>query len=35
LGLRPDNPSEKDIITRVVKGVKIYNHKRLKNQTEA
>jgi len=32
LGLRPDSPSEKGIITRVVKGVKIYDQKRFKNQ---
>jgi tagatose-6-phosphate ketose/aldose isomerase len=25
LGLKPDNPSEKGVINRVVKGVKIYN----------
>lgn len=30
LGLKPDNPSEEGVITRVVKGVKIYDHKAFK-----
>jgi len=32
LGLKPDNPSEKGIITRVVKGVNIYDNEIFKNQ---
>ncbi|MEM3041257.1 MAG: SIS domain-containing protein [Nitrososphaerota archaeon] len=32
LGLKPDNPSERGIISRVVKGVKIYDPKRFKKQ---
>ena len=26
LGLKPDNPSEKGVIMRVVRGVRIYDH---------
>jgi len=32
LGLKPDNPSERGIITRVVKGVRIYNHEKFEGQ---
>jgi len=32
LGLKPDNPSERGIITRVVEGVKIYDHHKFKRQ---
>jgi tagatose-6-phosphate ketose/aldose isomerase len=32
LGLRPDEPSESGVITRVVKGVKIYDHERFKKE---
>ncbi|MCD6469296.1 SIS domain-containing protein [Candidatus Bathyarchaeota archaeon] len=31
LGLKPDTPSEEGVITRVVEGVKIYDHKAFKN----
>jgi len=30
LGLKPDNPSESGVITRVVKGVKIYDYEKFK-----
>jgi len=30
LGLKPDNPSERGIITRVVKGVRIYDPEKFK-----
>jgi tagatose-6-phosphate ketose/aldose isomerase len=33
LGLRPDNPSEKGVINRVVKGVKIYNFETTKSKS--
>jgi len=33
LGLKPDNPSETGVITRVVKGVKIYDYENLKKGT--
>ena len=32
LGLKPDNPSEKGVITRVVEGVKIYDDEKFKKQ---
>lgn len=32
LGLKPDNPSEEGIITRVVRGVKIYDYEAYKNE---
>ena len=32
LGLKPDNPSESGVITRVVKGVKIYNYEKFKKE---
>lgn len=31
MGLKPDNPSEKGVITRVVKGVKVYDYDAYKN----
>ena len=33
IGLKPDDPSEKDIINRVVKGVKIYNYETTKKES--
>jgi len=33
LGLKPDNPSEKGVISRVVKGVKIYNYETTKKES--
>jgi len=32
LGLKPDNPSESGVITRVVKGVKIYDYEKFKEK---
>jgi len=32
LGLKPDRPSENDVITRVVKGVKIYNYEKYREK---
>lgn len=32
LGLKPDNPSEEGVITRVVKGVRIYDHEAFKRK---
>ena len=32
LGLKPDNPSESGVITRVVKGVKIYDYEKFKKE---
>jgi len=32
LGLKPDNPSESGVITRVVKGVKIYDYEKFKEE---
>lgn len=32
LGLKPDNPSDRGIITRVVRGVKIYDYETYKNE---
>jgi len=32
LGLKPDKPSESDVITRVVRGVKIYDYERFKEK---
>jgi tagatose-6-phosphate ketose/aldose isomerase len=34
LGLKPDDPSEKGVINRVVKGVKIYNYKTTKKESK-
>ena len=34
LGLKPDNPSEKGVITRVVEGVRIYDEKAFKRNRE-
>jgi tagatose-6-phosphate ketose/aldose isomerase len=34
LGLKPDDPSEKGVINRVVKGVKIYNYKTTKKKSK-
>ncbi|MEM1543903.1 MAG: hypothetical protein QW795_04390, partial [Candidatus Bathyarchaeia archaeon] len=32
LGLKPDNPSDRGIITRVVRGVKIYDYEAYKSE---